>query len=244
MGEPNADQHDGAGDEGAAPRRPSRLVVAGAVVAALAVVGVAIAIAQGGADDGPSAQGQPTATATEAPGDDAASTATPGPATPSPAPAQSPADTGSSSPAPEPAVTTRADGRQQLEPADLAASAEPAQGVAVTVAGLESVTGVAELPGEVGGPAVRATIRVENRTGSAVDLSAVVVNLYFGDALTPATTLENPGGQPFGAAVGAGKSATGRFVFRVPLDERARVRVEVDLSPEAMVVVFDGPAPE
>ena len=96
------------------------------------------------------------------------------------------------------------------------------------------------MPGEVGGPSLRFTVTVVNRSSAALDLSTSVVNAYTGDDLAPATPLMKPGGRPFPGQVTVGGSGSGVFVFNVPEQDRGHVRLEVDLAPGLTVVLFEG----
>jgi hypothetical protein len=115
--------------------------------------------------------------------------------------------------------------------------------VVVRVTALEAVEGTAQGPGEVGGPALRATVQIENRTAETLPLISTVVNLTFGPDNTPAIGLSGPGAASFPQEVAAGQTATGVFVFNVPVDQRDLVRVWVDYRLEVPVVVFEGPGP-
>lgn len=111
------------------------------------------------------------------------------------------------------------------------------------VAKVEAVRGEAQAPGEVAGPSVRFTITITNSTDASVDLTNTVVNAYYGSQATPATELAEPGGRPFPASVGAGRSTTGVFVFNIPAAQREQVKVTVDTSVQNPVVAFVGRAP-
>ena len=52
-----------------------------------------------------------------------------------------------------------------------------------------------------------------------------------------------PGAVPLPQSVAPGKSATGKYVFRVPPEERDHVRVDFTYTLEAPKVIFTGPAP-
>ncbi|MCV2395821.1 hypothetical protein OEB99_16015 [Actinotalea sp. M2MS4P-6] len=130
--------------------------------------------------------------------------------------------------------------RPSAPPVDLTDPAAPAQGLRVDLANMESVEGEATIPGEVGGPALRVTVQVTNRTDADVSLTSAVVNLYFGADQRPAVGLLEPGARDFPASVAPGASVTGVWVFNVPLDQRDQVLVEVDLSADDTVVLFSG----
>lgn len=109
---------------------------------------------------------------------------------------------------------------------------------------MEAVIGKADGPGEIGGPAVRFTITITNRTGKTVNLSDTAVNAYSGAAATPAVPLRMPGGVAFPGSVANGRSATGVFVFNIPVASRSLVKVTVDTSVRNPVVAFRGAAPK
>lgn len=153
------------------------------------------------------------------------------------------------SPAPQPSGTPTPDGddeagsaRPTAEPVPLAEPARPAPEVEARITRIEAVEGEANLTGEVGGPSLRVTVSLDNATQTPLDLTFAVVNLYFGQDRAPAIELLRPGGKEFPAQVGAGEEATGVFVFLVPEDQRDDVLVELDLSTESTVVLFEGAA--
>jgi hypothetical protein len=133
-------------------------------------------------------------------------------------------------------------GRRTARPVRLDAPARPAAGVQVRLLSVEAVRTKARLPGEVGGPSLKLTLEVDNGTAARVSLTSAVVNLYFGDALTPAVSIDSAGGDAFPRAVAAQRSARGVFFFNVPKEDRSRVRVEVDLGLGYTVVLLQGAA--
>jgi hypothetical protein len=110
----------------------------------------------------------------------------------------------------------------------------------VRVPTVEEVTGEANVPGEVGGPALRFTVELTNGTGRTLDLRTVVVNAYYGPDRTPATPLLQPGGEAFEPEVAADGSASGVFVFTVPPEFQDAVELEVDPGVGASIVIFTG----
>lgn len=124
----------------------------------------------------------------------------------------------------------------------LDAKAELGNGVQVEVTRIESVKGEARGAGEVGGPAVRLTVSVQNDRASRISLNRAIVTLFYGPDETPAGDLSGPGVQPFPSSLAAGASASGRFVFRVPPDERGRLRADFTYTAEAPRVIFRGSA--
>jgi hypothetical protein len=113
-------------------------------------------------------------------------------------------------------------------------------GVSAKVVSVESVEGVARLPGEVSGPALRFTLKVTNDTKKDVDLGTAVVTAYYGPEDTPAGDLREPGGTSLPQTLGAGKSVEGVYIFRVPLDQRDQVRLDFSYSVDVPTVIFEG----
>ncbi|GAA3602690.1 hypothetical protein [Agrococcus terreus] len=227
MAEPAAE-----GAERAALRRRA-LVVASAVVVALLVAGgwwiaATGAMQQAGAPPDASSSATATATATEAaPSGSAAPSTTPGAATPSPA-ATTAAPPGTDAPiAPE------------LDPVAVDEPTEVAD-VRVTLADAERVQGVARLPGEISGPAVRLTVRIDNDGGAPLDAEYVVVSAFYGAARTPANELGEPGGAPFSGTIPPGGSAEGVYVFEASDAELADVLVRVETAAGEPAATFRG----
>ncbi|MFE3999787.1 hypothetical protein ACFX43_13440 [Nocardioides sp. YIM B13467] len=121
----------------------------------------------------------------------------------------------------------------------LKAVATTSPGVTARLARIDSVQATASLPGEIGGPALAITVKVNNQTGKKLDLALGVVNAYYGPERTPAVSVASDGEVPFPASVADGESAKGVYVFQIP-EEARPVRVELDLGNGADVVVFKG----
>ena len=210
----------------ARPSPARRWVIVAAVVVALVAGGFIIylnSVGPGGPQAAPGAGSTPSpqATATGA-------TPVPSPSLPS-ATASGPPTVETARP--KPSVTASID-----QPADIVT------GVSARVTKIEAVSGVANGPGEIAGPALRITVEVTNSAEAPFDLSAAIVNLYYGKARTPAGMLSGPGVQSFPASVSPGASATGRFVFNVPKASRGTIQVEFRGSPDASVAIFAGAA--
>ncbi|GAA4721720.1 hypothetical protein APR04_001470 [Promicromonospora umidemergens] len=154
--------------------------------------------------------------------------------------APAPSDTDDAEPGPRVDTATAPEPRETLDPAPFDAVATPEPGVTVAVPSVEDVTGQANVPGEVGGPALRFAVELTNGTGKALDLRTVVVNAYYGPDRTPATSLLKPGGKPFEPEVAAGGSASGAFVFSVPAEFQDQVELEVDAGVGKAIVIFTG----
>ncbi|GAA1851444.1 hypothetical protein ACFFOM_11115 [Microlunatus capsulatus] len=139
-------------------------------------------------------------------------------------------------PAPTAEVSTK-------PPVPLDEPEEVEEGLTARVSRLEAVAGEASGPGEVSGPAVRATVTLTNRSGERVDLSSTVVNLYHGADEAPGSALSGPGTRALPRSVAPGERASGTFVFAVPEDRRSDVLITVDYSVDTPVVAFRGRAP-
>lgn len=113
-------------------------------------------------------------------------------------------------------------------------------GTSIRVARIEHVQGEATRPGEVGGPALRLSIEVDNHGSERVALDATVVDLSYGDPPTSAVRLVEPGSVPFPATVEPGDTTTAVFVFAVPEDQRSDIAITVSLAPGIPTVVFTG----
>jgi hypothetical protein len=116
-------------------------------------------------------------------------------------------------------------------------------GVTATLGKLEAVQGEAHGPGEVSGPAVRVTVVITNGTTKAITLDQTVVNVYGGAQAMPGEPLSGPGVAELAGSLGAGRSATGVYVFALPADQRNPLQVTVSYDPDDVTVLFQGPGP-
>jgi hypothetical protein len=115
-----------------------------------------------------------------------------------------------------------------------------AGGVEVEITKIEAVEGEAEGVGERDGPSLRLTVALTNGTDAAISTDLALVNLYYGEDLTPATMLSGPGVENFPSTAEAGATVTGVLVFLVPEDQRDHVVVEFTYSTEAAKAIFTG----
>jgi len=115
--------------------------------------------------------------------------------------------------------------------------------VTVAVTNLEAVQGEAQGVGEVAGPAVRVTLKVNNATADQIDLSTAVTTMYFGDDQTPAQQLSGPGQVLPPTDLSPDSAATFTLIFSIPAEEREFVTVTFDYSVNEPAVVFSGIAP-
>ncbi|MBC7518305.1 MAG: hypothetical protein H7248_05385 [Microbacteriaceae bacterium] len=116
-------------------------------------------------------------------------------------------------------------------------------GVTATVSQLTAVTGEARSPGDIAGPSVHLVLTIANSTRAAISLSSAVVNLFYGDSMTPASSLPGPDVFALPEALGAGQSTTAQLVFSVPPTERKNLTISLDYSVEAPLIAFVGPGP-
>jgi hypothetical protein len=205
-------------------RRRLLLGTAAALVVAV-VVGLVLAFSGGGDGAGatPSAATEPPVTATPTPTEVELA---PPPPTPEPT---GPTDDADTLPPSLPAV-------------GLDQPAAVGNGITAVVSSLEAIDGTAQGPGNVTGPALRATLRITNGTADPVSLDAVAVDLATGPDLSPASPLDDPSRDPFSGTVAPGETAEGVYVFTVPVDDRAAVTLSVGYQAGAPFLVFTGPA--
>ncbi|WP_162942776.1 hypothetical protein [Cryobacterium soli] len=218
------------------PRRWRWVGVAGVVGVAVLLLVATIWLSQGGGSPLVGATGA-ASTASATPPEPSAP-----PTTPSDPPAATLPQVTTEAPAPAPTEGSNAP-LAELPPVPLTEQVAPVPGVVFGIDGLESVEGVAQGPGEVGGPALRFTLTVRNDTGATVSLLSTVVNLYAGTEQLPMIDLQQPGAVPLPGEVAAGGTVTGVFVFAVPVEERGRVKIGVDYTVGVPIVVFEGEAP-
>jgi hypothetical protein len=217
--------------------------VAVAAVAAVAAIVVAALLLTRSTNGEPQVLGDETAT--PVPSSPAASTPTSSPSPSSAASTPKASRTPKESVPPptatgEPTVVPSAATSTTKAPIDK--KGDLGNGVEVRVNRIENVQGEAQGPGEVAGPALRVSITVKNNTSKAVSMELALANLYYGKEATPASPLSGPGADPLTRAIPAGKSATGRYVFGVPKDERDQIQVEFSYTTKAPTVIFTGAA--
>ncbi len=178
----------------------------------------------------------------------ARSSATPpaGPATtPPPGPATTPPATTppATVPVPQPSSgdvnTTVAPRPVETQPAKKLDQSVSSAGLTVRLTSVKAVGTKARLPGEVSGPGVAVTVRVDNRSTKAVALGGAVVGLVDAADL-PGTVMSGPPSKRLPSRVEAGRSAQGVYVFAVAADHRKSVTVTVSTVAEQPVLQFRG----
>jgi hypothetical protein len=207
--------------------RARRSVVLASVVALLVAAGVVVVLLMGGGDGGtgsPAAGASPTPT--QAPTSTEPPELAPAPVTPEPT---GPTEDASVAP-------------PTLAPVGFDAQAAVGNGITAEVVSLEAVEGSGQGPGQIAGPALRATVRITNGTTGPVSLDGVAVDLAHGTELAPASPLEDPSRAPFSGTVQPSESAVGVYVFTVPADDRELVQLTVGYQAGAPFMVFTGSA--
>jgi hypothetical protein len=205
------------------PARGRRIVLISVAAAALVVLVVLVIVLQRGGDGSDSSK-TPTGSATSGPPRKASSPAPTLPASKQAIPS-----------APAPTKVPKP------TPARFRDNVVLDNKVGIEVADIESVQGKARGPGEVAGPALRFTVRVTNNSKKAINLDLAVVTAYFGRQDDPASQLSGPGAEPLPQKLKSGATASGKYVFGVPVKERGRVRVDFSYIINQPTIIFRGP---
>ena len=212
-------------------RRQLLFGVGGAVLVALVALVLVLTVGGGGGDDDTAAAATPGATSSAAPATPPEATPTAPGETVAPPPS-TPTPTGPTEDVDEPPPS--------LPEVPLDAPAAVGNGVVATIGSVEAIDGTAVGPGNIAGPALRVTVRIENGTPGALSLDGVAVNLSHGAERTPASPLDDPSQVPFVGTVEAGATAQGVYVFSVPAGVRDLVTVEVGYQAGAPLLLFTG----
>lgn len=118
------------------------------------------------------------------------------------------------------------------------------KGISAKISNIEPVKGVAKLPGEVAGPALRFTVTVSNSTSEPISTRDALVNVSVGKDNIPAVPLSGPGASALPPMIKSDGSASATYVYNVPIDERGRVKIQFNLRVSSPIAVFTGSAPE
>jgi hypothetical protein len=129
------------------------------------------------------------------------------------------------------------------DPVGLDDTADAGHGVEVRLSRIRAVEAEANLPGEVGGPAVAVTVEVANGSRDRIDLGRVTVDLATREGAS-ASPVVDPDQEPLAGALDAGRTRSGTYVFTLADDERADVSVLVRYSADTPTVVFTGNVPD
>ena len=226
------------------PRRNRRRVVAAVVVALVVLSGGFLAADRLGADNN---EVPVAVTSPDAPPSASEPSASDAPA----AEAESPEATGTpggGQPAeqPEPPVDEVGKADQDLvvaEPVAIDGGSSTTGDVDIRVTAMEAVDGEARGIGEIAGPSVRFTVSIANGGKDALDISSAVITVEAGAEQLPCSELSGPGTAPFPATVKSGETASGTFVFLIPVESRGDVSVYLNYSVDTAVAAFKGSVP-
>lgn len=161
-----------------------------------------------------------------------------------PAPRSEPPTAPATTPVPQPSdggIKTRVAPKKVVTrpPVPVDEPAEVERDLTVRIERTEAIEAKAILPGEIAGPAVVIELVADNKTSAPVDLSTVVVECTDASK-APCNRISSDPAAPFTGSVAAGATATGRYVFVIPKDQRGTVSLVVTLTGDRPVVVFRG----
>lgn len=152
--------------------------------------------------------------------------------------------TGPTSTVPATPPVTAPSSRSQIEtkkPVPIKDEAPFGDGVSARIASVVPIQSKAQGVGEISGPAIKVTVKLENSTKEALALDQATVNVAFGKRHVPAIGIAgDPSSQPFAGTVASGSSAIGVYIFNVPLSERDEVSVSLSYAALSPIVVFSG----
>lgn len=156
----------------------------------------------------------------------------------------SPSVSGSATPlpTPTPGTTDSIDVPPAVE-VPLDEVAEPVEGVTVEIVSMEPFTVDSAAPGELAGPALKIVVSVTNATSASLNTAGATLTLAYGPDATPAPDVGDPVVSGLPNTIAAGATATGEYSFSIPLDQRATVRVTLDLLNAEPEILFVGSAP-
>jgi hypothetical protein len=126
-------------------------------------------------------------------------------------------------------------------PVNLRQPSRPSNAVSVRISTIKPITAKAQLPGEVAGPALALTVKIDNQSPQRVDLGSVLVTLADSSG-APGGEMSARPARPLKGRLASQKSASGVYVFTVDEDRRDPIMVLVTLAGETPVLAFKGNA--
>lgn len=124
-------------------------------------------------------------------------------------------------------------------PVDLSKTASDATGLKLSLTKVQRIQAQAQGPGEISGPALAVTVKVQNGSSRAVPLNNFLVSLS--DARSdPGTPMTASPASPLNGSLPPGQSSTGTYVFSVKTAARTRVSISVTYEADSPVIVFTG----
>ncbi|ANP74110.1 hypothetical protein [Cryobacterium arcticum] len=130
----------------------------------------------------------------------------------------------------------------ELPPVSLTAPVAPVPGVVFGIEPLQSVTANVVQDGAAV-PALRVSVVLRNDTPDAMNLRSVQVTLSVGAEQLPISGRPDSDGHSFPDSLLPGAATTADFLFAVPVDQRAVVKVCVTYAAGVPAVAFVGSAP-
>lgn len=128
-----------------------------------------------------------------------------------------------------------------LPTAPLTAPASPASGVTVQLTQIRAITTEALLPGEIAGPGLAITLRIDNAGSGSIDLDNAIVDLRGANGARGIAVSGSPAA-PLSGSLAPGDIATGVYVFTIPDDQRNPVSVLFSYSAQTPTVILAGDA--
>lgn len=234
--------------EGRTDRR-RRLALIGGATAALAALVVVWLTGLGEDAADPQASPSPSVSADPSvdPSADPSGGATPDPsasAEPTPAPEPPPVVPPSAGPPLEASAVPSVTAGEVVANVPAGEPGDFGDGVSARLVSLETFSATAQGAGEASGPALRLQVELTNGTASELDLNGVVVNLFQGADLVPASPVRgDPSVQDFRGALAPGATAIAVYAFSAGADA-SPVVVTVSHAGGGPVVIFTAEAPQ
>lgn len=106
-----------------------------------------------------------------------------------------------------------------------------------SIVGIERVTVQGRLPGEMTGPGLKITVKIDNGTASPLRVDSSTVTLEDSE-MSPAPPISADDAKPLDGTIAAGQSAQGVYLFGFPEPMSGPVTITVNYSPDRPVAVF------
>lgn len=139
-------------------------------------------------------------------------------------------------------VAPVSDGAPVEEPVGLDQVGDFGNGVTARITDAQATQAKAELPGELGGPALQVTVEITNSADGVIDLDNVAVVLTNPSGI-PVPLISSRQVHGFAGQLAASGSASGTYVFTLDPADRAGARLSVKYSADTPTVVFTGSFP-
>ena len=154
--------------------------------------------------------------------------------------AQPPSESSSLEPSAEPSATVAAQQPGIVVESGLGSTAVLPSDVKISIVDASLTEVTAGAPGDVTGPAIVATVQIENGTASSLDLGSTIVTMTdaSGGLAQPNTAAPF---DPFTAVVPAGGSLRGVYVFSVGAGLIDPVSISISYAGGAPSALFTGP---